>query len=427
MSASIKHAWILAGELDGAPETLELSHRIAGMSVLLRHACEAKGAGVERISVIWIGSGEAPGALVAESAADDRLAGVELALATEPPAPEGDVLVIRGDRVYHRDHPKRAATADSDRPLRKIAGEANDAVFAATPEIARRLVEAASRAGGIDAAVAELAAADQVGEAPAPYLDFCTAAADRRERRRAEKLLVSSLRKKADGYMARLLNRRISGPISRQLAKTSIRPNHVTVLCFLSALSGAVVIAQGGYWNGVIGMLLVELGSICDGIDGELARLKFRFSRLGQWMDTVTDDISNVCINIGVALSLDAAGAEWAIPVVLIGLGAFAITQSSQYYLIATVYRSGDLAAIPWAFQSTEFLESRPTGLWPRIKAGVPKMLKRDSFVTLFVILAFAGFLEGVLLIFAGGAVAFLFSYTIQYLRARPEIRAAKQ
>jgi hypothetical protein len=62
--------------------------------------------------------------------------------------------------------------------------------------------------------------------------------------------------------------------------------------------------------------------------------------------------------------------------------------------------------------------------LWPRIKAGVPKLLKRDSFVTLFVILAFAGFLEGILLIFTGGAVAFLFSYTVQYLRVRPTLRA---
>jgi phosphatidylglycerophosphate synthase len=420
----MRQAWILAGHVDGAAPTLPLDARIAGMPVVLRHACEARAAGARDIAVIWIGGDEPPRDVIDEAGADDRLAGVELTLVTEPPETDRDVLIVRADRIYHRDHPKRAADAAADRPLRKIAGDANDAVFAASPELARQLVEAAARPGGIDALVAERAAAGEVTEVDPPYLDFCTAAPDRAGRRRAEKKLVGSLRKKADGYMARVLNRRISLPISRLLARTSIRPNHVTVLCFLSALSGAFVIAQGGYRNGVIGMLLVEWGSICDGIDGELARLKFRFSRLGQWMDTVTDDISNVCINIGVALSLDAAGVDWAIPVVLVGLAAFALTQSSQYYLIATIYKSGDLAAIPWAFQSTDFLESRPTGLWPRIKAGVPKLLKRDSFVTLFVILAFAGFLEGILLIFTGGAVAFLFSYTVQYLRVRPTLRA---
>ena len=425
-----RQAWILAGELDGQKPALRLDTVIAGMPVLLRHACEAKLAGAESVRVIWIGDTEAPAAAIAAMAGDERLGDTSLELADGDDSPgggvEGDVLVIRADRIVHRDHLKRVADGDHRAPLRKIAGGDHDGVFAASAPVARQMVAAAAREGGLEALVAELARRGEVTEVAPPYLSFCVSAPDRAGRRRAEKLLVSSLRKSADGYAARLLNRRISLPISRLLARTPIRPNHVTVLCFLSALSGAIIIAQGGYRNGVVGMLLVELGSICDGIDGELARLKCRFSRLGQWMDTVTDDLSNVCLNIGVALNLAAAGSEWAIPVVAVALGAFAITQSSQYYLIATVYKSGDLAAIPWAFQSTEFLSSRPTGLWPRLKAGIPRLLKRDFFVTLFVVLAVSGLLEGVLLLFAGGAISFLFSYTIQYLRARPEIIAAR-
>lgn len=418
-------AWILAGELDGEAPSLPLDTAIAGMPVLLRHACEARLAGAASVLVIWIGDAPAPVAAIEAMAADERLGDTRLELAFEAPGDaDGDVLVIRADRVYHRDHPKLVANAEANAPLRAIAGDENDAVYAAGAPLAREMVAAAARPGGLAELVAERRG--ETAEVAAPYLSFCVSAADRAGRKRAEKLLVSSLRKAADGYAARLINRRISLPISRLLARTPIRPNHVTVVCFLSALTGAVIIAQGGYRNGVIGMLLVELGSIFDGIDGELARLKCRFSRLGQWMDTVTDDVSNVCLNVGVALSLDAAGAEWAIPVVTAALIAFVITQASQYYFIAAVYDSGDLAAIPWAFQSTEFLSSRPTGLLPRLKAGIPRLLKRDFFVTLFLALAIAGALEGVLLLFAGGAISFLFSYSVQYLRARPEIRATR-
>jgi CDP-L-myo-inositol myo-inositolphosphotransferase len=416
-------AWILAGAVDGGEDAADPLLEIAGLPLLLRHAGEAIGAGAERVKVIWLG--EAPAPEIFSVAGDDRLRGRAIEVVTEIPAAVADrVLVIRGDRVFHRDLCKILVAAEPGAPLIAIEGDDYDGAFAADPEVARALAEAAGRPGGLTSEIARRAAAT----APPPYLGFSVpaplSAADRHALHRAEKRLVGSLRKAADGYAARLLNRRISLFASRHLARTPIRPNHVTVVCFLSALAGGATLAQGGYLCGVIGMLLVELGSILDGIDGELARLKLRFSRTGQWMDTVTDDLSNVFLATGTALNLEAAGVGWALPVLIAGLVAFALTQSSQYYLIATVYRSGDLAAIPWAFQSTDFLSSRPAGLIPRLKAGIPKLLKRDFTVTLFVALAIAGFLEGVLLLFAGGAIGFLISYSIQYLRVRGSLRS---
>jgi phosphatidylglycerophosphate synthase len=164
-------------------------------------------------------------------------------------------------------------------------------------------------------------------------------------------------------------------------------------------------------------MLFIEVGSIVDGIDGELARLRCHSSKLGQWMDTVTDDIANLCYWTGVMWSLDGAGVDWALPLWGAAAGCFVITQSIQYYLIATVYNSGDLAAIPWAMQSKEFLEQRPTGLIPRIKAGFPKLFKRDFAVTMFVVMALAGFLEGILVISAAGAIVFFCMMMVQLVR----------
>jgi phosphatidylglycerophosphate synthase len=210
------------------------------------------------------------------------------------------------------------------------------------------------------------------------------------------------------------------------LTRTPIRPNHVTLFCFALAVTGGIVIGQGGWLAGVIGMLLVNLGSIIDGVDGELARLKYRFSRLGQWMDTLADDFGNIAYVTGLAFSLRAAGVAWAMPIAVTALACFVITQTTQYVLITTVYKSGDLAAIPWAFQSHEFLSARPTGVVAWVKATVPKMLKRDFALTMFVVFALIGRLDAILLVFSAGAIAFFVVFWIQFVRNRQSLRTAR-
>jgi len=252
-------------------------------------------------------------------------------------------------------------------------------------------------------------------------------ARDARELRRAERILVWSLRKSADGIASKLVNRRLSLPITWLLARSPVHPNHITILAFLCAVAGGVVIAQSGYLAGVVGMLLVEAGSIIDGVDGELARLRFQFSQAGQWLDTLADDLGNFVYSIGVALSLDHAGTSWAIPLVACALGGFATTQATQYFLIIKVYKSGDLAAIPWAFQSSEFLSRRSNGLVSAIAENAPKLLKRDFAITMFVVCAICGRLDIVLLVFCGGALTFFVVFWYQFFRrGLASIRAAR-
>lgn len=417
MRPAPREGWILAGTLDGRPAEPGLLEDLAGIPHALRLAGELALAGVTRITVVWQGAGDPPD--LGAVAADPRLRSrAQLAVAAAPPA--GDdadpVIVVRADRVFHRDLPKQAIAAwrGAAARLGKVAGDEHDAVLVADRATARRLAARAADPGGLASELAGLAAAGQVATADVPYLGFTTAAPDARARRRAERRLVWSLRKSADGIAAKLLNRHISLPISWLLCRTPVHPNHVTIVAFLCALAGGISLAQGGYLAGVIGMLFVELGSIIDGIDGELARLKFQFSRLGQWLDTLADDLGNVAYTTGAAINLHLAGVTWAAPLTAAAVTAFVLTQGTQYYLIARVYRSGDLAAIPWAFQSAEFLSQRPAGLVPWIKATAPKLLKRDFAVTLFTAFAIAGHLELILLVFSGGAFVFFAVFAVQ-------------
>ncbi len=415
-------AWILVGRIDGRPAAPEIFTPVAGLPHLVRDACAVAEAGVERIVAVW--NGDAPPPDLEPLRADPRPALDRLELALSPPDgdPDDPILVVRGDRVFHRDLPRLVAGRglSAGRSVVEIAGAEHDAVFLVSRRTARELCAATDRAGGLAAAISAREEQGEVDTVEPPWLGFTVAAPDRRGLRRAEKRLVSSLRKLADGFAAQVLNRHVSLFFTRYLARTPVRPNHVTVFCFLAALSGAFSIAHATYWSGVVGFLLVELGSILDGIDGELSRLKYQGSRLGQWMDTVTDDISNVCFVVGTLVALDHGGVGWAVPLGVAALVAFAITQSTQYYYIAVVYHSGDLAAIPWAFQSKEGLEARPRDLLGRVKSAIPRFLKRDFVVTLFVVLAFAGRLDAILLIWSAGAFGFLFAFAVQWIRNRP-------
>lgn len=395
--------WILAGTLDGAVAKPALDEDVAGMPWGLRLACDLRNAGVMRVVIVWSGGGPPT---IDAYARDERLRGATLEIATEAPsgADTDTVVVVRADRVFHRDSPKQTIAAYKAGSA--TAAKLEDAVLVTDRAHARRAASGDFALSGVDSVAAT-----------PPYLGFVTTATEKRSKAKAERELVWSLRKQADGLASSMINRHLSLPVSWLLMRTPIHPNHVTVFCFALAVCGAITLAQGGYLAGVIGMLLVNIGSILDGVDGELARLKYRFSRAGQWMDTLADDFGNVAYVSGLAINLDKAGVSWAVPVAATALVCFALTQSTQYILITKVYKSGDLAAIPWAFQSHDFLTTQARGLWQWIKTTLPKTLKRDFALTLFVGLALLGRLDVILVIFSAGAISFFVVFAIQFVR----------
>lgn len=423
MERAPREAWIVATGVGPRPA---LTEEVCGIPHLLRLACDLAGAGARTIYVV-VGAAATSG--VATIGSDPRLAArATLHVVTAPPP--GDlrepVLLARADRVFHRDLPAAAVEAWRGRGrarLAKVAGAEHDAVVVTDRTLAEQLATGGGGAWGDE--LVRLARAGEVAEAAPPYLAFTATPRDARSLRAAERRLVRSLRKAADGIMAKALNRRVSLPLTALLCKTRVHPNHVTLCALACALAGAVVLGHPGYAAGAIGMLLVELGSIVDGIDGELARLRFQFSRTGQWLDTVVDDVANIAYITGAMVHLAGAGAAWALPLGVAAISAFAVTQATQYLLITYVYRSGDLAAIPWAFQSTSFLSQRPRGLRARIAATAPKLLKRDFVVTLFTVCALLGRLDIVLVAFSTGAFVFLGVLFVQLIRNVGAIRAS--
>jgi len=122
--------------------------------------------------------------------------------------------------------------------------------------------------------------------------------------KKAQKILINQLFKPTDGPISKTVNRKFSTRISAFLARFNISPNFVTVASFALAIVSALFFAMGGYAHVLIGGILAQLSSIFDGCDGEIARLKFKFSTFGEWLDKVLDRYADGFIILGITYSL---------------------------------------------------------------------------------------------------------------------------
>jgi CDP-L-myo-inositol myo-inositolphosphotransferase len=114
-----------------------------------------------------------------------------------------------------------------------------------------------------------------------------------------------------DGVIARVVNRRISGPLTRLLLHTRITPDVATALAFLVTLVAAGLVATGDTWLMVAGGLGVILGSALDGVDGELARITVSASRHGATLDTLLHRYADLAVVLALVLAADATRTAW--------------------------------------------------------------------------------------------------------------------
>lgn len=109
----------------------------------------------------------------------------------------------------------------------------------------------------------------------------------------AEKRLLKSLTKSTDGLISRSINRKISTILSRVLVKSKIKPNTFSLINFSTAIVSGLLFGLGHvFWGGIF----AQLTSVLDGVDGEIARLKFRESKYGGFLDSILDRYGDLVI-----------------------------------------------------------------------------------------------------------------------------------
>ena len=136
--------------------------------------------------------------------------------------------------------------------------------------------------------------------------------ASRRDLPAAERRLLKELVKPQDGFLTRHISRKISLSVTRRLARTPVTPNAMTLFCTLLGLAAAWCFGSSVPPSQAAGGILFLLHSILDGCDGELARLKFKESRLGGTLDFWGDNVVHVAVFSAMAFAWsNAVDDEW--------------------------------------------------------------------------------------------------------------------
>lgn len=114
------------------------------------------------------------------------------------------------------------------------------------------------------------------------------------------RLLAGLCKPAEDGWFSSRFNRFFSRRLSAKLADWRVSPNLITLASFLLAILGGFFFSLAGYAYALLGGLLVQLSSVVDGCDGEVARLNFQSSPYGAWLDTVLDRYADAAIAAGI-------------------------------------------------------------------------------------------------------------------------------
>ncbi len=220
---------------------------------------------------------------------------------------------------------------------------------------------------------------------------------------RAEDAIFAELKRGDLGLVARHLNKPVSFWITRNvLCKIAVTPNQVTVGAGVIGLIGALFVAGGSYLSILFGLFLAHIQSILDGCDGELARVRFQQSAIGEWLDTIVDDGLNLilftCLAIGIS-GYTGSGR--------VGAVGFTATLLLMFYN-TIAYREllrqgegGEVLKVRWWFNSGKSLKeiyASGGGKATGVRAIVMAAGRRDFFLAAWVVLALLGMHRMILL-----------------------------
>ena len=106
----------------------------------------------------------------------------------------------------------------------------------------------------------------------------------------------------SDGAYCYHVQRRISIPLSVRLTRY-IGPNAATGLDLMFGVAAAGLVLLD-YW--LWGVLLIQVFGIFSCVDGEIARIQDRASKIGDFLDTLTDRVTELLVVGAIAISLGA-------------------------------------------------------------------------------------------------------------------------
>ena len=167
-------------------------------------------------------------------------------------------------------------------------------------------------------------------------VDFLVETGDAKGRRQAGRKIRQSCRKPLEysGIMSVLFKQSIVLQMTRVVSRLPIAPNAITVLSLLIGMVAIPFYLEASYASVVIGGAILFTNNLFDILDGQIARMKFRFSSFGERLDNLADGTLNVLIlaPIGIGLHKSTGMLVWEV------LGWVGSAGSLSYLLMVEYY-----------------------------------------------------------------------------------------
>ena len=195
--------------------------------------------------------------------------------------------------------------------------------------------------------------------------------------------------------------RRFSVPLSRALVRRGATPTQVTLAKFVLAIASATAVSFGTYVASLLGAVLYYASMVLDCSDGEVARLSFRDSAFGAWLETIVDYASYFLLLGGLVLgSRQRESAD------LYQQAAFvALAGSILIVAVAGYLRHRVAGAAPGEFDDASAAALAQASPFHRFARWGRQWIKRSTIAHLVVTLALVNQLPFLIYLWAFGAV----------------------
>ena len=134
------------------------------------------------------------------------------------------------------------------------------------------------------------------------------------------KLRLKMANRANDGFYSVFFLRKFSKLLTWLAVRVNATPNQVTLISFAIGLYSAFCFTNGTFSQTLLGAALLQLSIIVDCVDGELARYTRKFSKLGAWLDAVTDRVKEYMVFLGLAIGAEKSGQDLWIPALVMML-----------------------------------------------------------------------------------------------------------
>jgi CDP-L-myo-inositol myo-inositolphosphotransferase len=207
--------------------------------------------------------------------------------------------------------------------------------------------------------------------------------------RDAEGAILPRLIKPTDGIVSRTINRKISTLMSRSLVRFGVSPHVATMVNAVFTTAMFAVLLMGTEASLVAGGLLYQWVSIFDGVDGELARLTYRWTRQGAWADTLLDWIGNVLFFVGLSIGLWHVHGSLYAWLGLYVVAASLLVLTTLFLRVRHQSGVGSLDGYPLMLIRAAERHLGPAG--HRFVRALTWVAKRDFYALVFCVLAVVG------------------------------------